>query len=95
MADESVSWRGALLWPQPLPEGPVIDLSRVDAIGVWVYDWFRARPRQAVVAAPARIRRQLQRAALPILWYHSAAEASGRRSGVTPAERDLLWGDEV
>jgi len=48
MADESVSWSGALLWPQPLPEGSVIDLSQVDAIGVWTYDWFRARPRQAV-----------------------------------------------
>ncbi|MDA3962924.1 MAG: hypothetical protein PF961_19240 [Planctomycetota bacterium] len=93
MADDCAHWSGALLWPQPLAEAAVIDMSAVEAIGVWAYAWFRAHPRQAVVAAPQRIRDQLQRAELPVLWYNSLNEVSGHRSGVSADERSLLWDD--
>lgn len=91
--DGIVNWQGELLWPTGLAEGRVIDLSRVEALGVWAYAWFRQHPRQAVVGANIRLREQLTKAGLPILWYGTCEEALGRRTGVSPAERAMLWED--
>ena len=95
-----VHWQGALLWPQDLPDGQVIDCSGVTALGSWVHAWFRARPQRSVVGAAPAIKRQLNQARLPILWYASMARLPAvgsnaqRSGGVSPDERALLWGAE-
>ncbi len=95
MNDEATTtiarWQGDMLWPVPIAEGAVIDMSAVEALGSWVYAWLRNRPRQAVVGAAPELRRQLQRAGLPLLWYGSLAEVQLAAVGVTPSERAMLW----
>jgi len=93
MAEDYVAWRGELLWPCDLPEAAVIDFSGVEALGVWAYPWFRSRPRTTVVGACGRVRRQMQDAQLPVLWYKSHADRSAA-SGVTTSERAGLWGED-
>lgn len=85
-----VRWSGELLWPQPLPEAAVIDLARVTALGTWAYAWFAARPQQAATGATPALKRQLQRAGVSLLW----CDHPHGQSGVSAAERALLWGDD-
>lgn len=96
---EPVYWQGELLWPVALAEAPVIDLSEVRALGTWAYGFFRERPRQAVVGASKALKTELLAAKLPILFYSRLSEVPGyeveHARGVTNAERDLLWGEEV
>ena len=80
------TWSGELLWPQPLPEGMVIDLSSVTALGCWVHAWFRARPQLAVSGASAALRRQLLRAGVPVRWRDLP-----RQAGVGRDERAALF----
>ena len=85
------SWSGDLLWPRELPEGAVVDLSRVEALGVWSHAWFRARPGIAVIGGePYRAR--FERAGVPVRWCASFAEAVSAPSGVSRGEREMLWG---
>lgn len=84
-------WQGDMLWPTHVEEAAVIDMSAVEALGSWIYAWLRGRPRQAVVGASPDLRRQLQRADLPLLWYGSLAEVRSAATGVTPSERAMLW----
>lgn len=79
-------WSGELLWPQPLDEGDVIDLSQVTLLGTWVYAWFRAHPGQGVAGAHPHIKAQLDRAAVGVCWRDPARI----QSGVTTAERAEL-----
>lgn len=84
-------WLGELLWPQDLPEADVIDLGQVTAMGVWMHDWFRARPDQAVTGANPAIHRQLARAGVPVVWSdHPRKPPSG---GVGSGERAMLFGE--
>jgi hypothetical protein len=76
---------GELLWPEPLPDGDVIDLSAVVVLGTWAYDLLRRRPGQAVVGANPALRRQLDAAGLPLLWRDPTV-----RIGVSHRERDEL-----
>jgi hypothetical protein len=92
MNDQVAVWRGALLWPDPLVDAPVLDFHEVEAIGVWLYAWLRERPGRAVVGASAGIKRQLQRAGVPVLWYRAVEEVPSTNGGVTPSEREMLWG---
>jgi hypothetical protein len=92
MPDERVRWTGLLtedelLWPQPLPEGPVIDLGGITAVGTWIHTWFRSRPGQAVVNAHPEVRRQLLDAGVTILFRDPST------AGITPDERADLLGD--
>jgi len=83
---EVAVWSGELLWPQPLPEGAVIDLSAVTALGCWAHAWFRARPQLAVSGASATLRRQLLRAGVPVRWRDLP-----RQAGVGRDERAALF----
>jgi hypothetical protein len=80
-------WSGELLFPTALEEATIIDLSNVTALGTWSYAWFRARPHLSASGASPALRRQLQRANLPLAW----ADIPG--SGVSPSERAALFGD--
>jgi hypothetical protein len=80
-------WSGDLLFPVPLEEAAIIDLTAVTTLGTWAYAWFRARPHLAVSGANPTLRRQLLRANLPVAW---ADLPSG---GVSPSERAALFGD--
>ena len=95
MSDDAATtiahWQGDMLWPTQVEDGTVIDMSAVEALGSWVYAWLRRRSRQAVVGAAPELRRQLQRADLPLLWYGSLAEVQSAAVGVTPSERAMLW----
>lgn len=85
------TWSGDLLWPRELPVGAVIDLSQVDALGVWCHDWFRAHPGTAVIGGePYRAR--FERAGVPVRWCASVDEALSAPSGVSRGEREMLWG---
>ena len=85
------TWSGDLLWPRELPAATVIDLSAVDALGVWSHDWFRAHPGTALVGGQA-FRPRLERAGVPVRWCATVAEATAAPSGVSRAEREMLWG---
>lgn len=85
------TWHGDLLWPQELPDAEILDFSGVAALGSWAHAWFRRRGQRCVVGASSGVRRQLQDAGLPILWYASVAEAQRRDRGVTRSERDMLF----
>ena len=92
MADDYVRWTGTLvedelLWPQALPESPVIDLGGINAIGTWIHAWFRARPGHAVVNAHPEVRRQLQDAGVPILFRDPTVV------GISAIERTELLDD--
>jgi hypothetical protein len=82
-----VIWRGELLWPQDLPEADIIDLGQVEVLGVWVHDWFRSRPGQAVTRANPAVRRQLTEAGVPVTW----SDHPQRSGGVSSAERAGLF----
>ena len=84
--DDVALWRGELLWPCPLAEGAIIDLSEVVSLGTWTYAWFAARPGQGVAGASPRLRAQLDRAGLDICWR----DPIRIHSGVTRAERVAL-----
>lgn len=86
-----VAWRGELLWPRELPDGQVIDLREVTALGVWTHDWFRKHPNRAVVGSDSRLKKQLQRAGVPVLWYDQLRDALAGSGGVSASERDMLW----
>jgi hypothetical protein len=86
------AWSGELLWPQPLPEGDLIDLGQVTALGTWAYAWFRARPPQAVTGVNPALKRQLSRAGVPVRWS-DAPQAPAAEGGVTASERAMLWGE--
>jgi hypothetical protein len=81
-------WSGELLFPQDLATGDIIDLSHVTALGTWVYVWFRAHPHCAITGATPTIRRQINRAHVPVMWSDLPTH------GVGPAERAALFGDE-
>lgn len=85
-----VQWHGDLSWPSDLPEGVIIDCSRVERIGSWACAWFRTHPTVRVVGAPPRVKSLFQALDLPILWYDSIEEAR-QAGGVTPSERAMLW----
>ena len=85
------TWSGDLLWPRDLPAAEVIDLSAVQALGVWCHDWFRARPGTAVVGGAA-FRARFERAGVPVRWCSSLDEARSAPSGVSRGEREMLWG---
>jgi len=85
------TWSGDLLWPRALPAGAVVDLSRVAALGVWCHAWFRGQPGTAVVGGEA-FRARLERAGVPVRWCASVDEALSAPSGVSRAEREMLWG---
>jgi hypothetical protein len=92
MPDDCVRWTGSLvedelLWPQALPEGTVIDLGAIVAIGTWLHGWFRARPGQAVVNAHPEVRRQLEDAGVPLLFRDPTMV------GISAAERAELLDD--
>ncbi|MFW5829448.1 MAG: hypothetical protein ACOCXA_04225 [Planctomycetota bacterium] len=92
MTDHIAYWQGEMLWPQTLPDAPVLDFSGLEAVGVWVYSWLREHPGRSVVAASPAIKRQLQQVDVPVLWYRSIAEVpSADDGGVTPSEREMLW----
>lgn len=80
-------WSGELLFPTALEEAAIIDLTNVTALGTWSYAWFRARPHLSASGASPALRRQLQRANLPLAW----ADIPG--GGVSPSERAALFGD--
>jgi hypothetical protein len=80
-------WSGELLFPVPLEEAAIIDLSGVTALGTWTYAWFRARPHLAASGASPALRKQLQKANLPLAWADIPA------GGVSPSERAALFGD--
>ena len=84
-------WSGNLLWPRELPAGAVIDLSQVDALGVWSHAWFRARPGTAVIGGEAW-RARFERAGVPVRWCASVDEALSAPNWVSRAEREMLWG---
>ncbi len=85
---ESVAnWSGELLFPCPLTEADIIDLSQVTALGTWIYEWFRERPHLAVTGASPTIRRQIMNAHLPVAWSDLP------NNGVSPSERSALFGD--
>jgi hypothetical protein len=90
-AKTTIAWRGELLWPQAVGDAMVIDLREVTAIGVWLHEWFRKHPNRAVVGGPARLKRQLQRAGVPVLWYDHMRDALASSGGVSASERDMLW----
>jgi hypothetical protein len=85
------AWSGELLWPRPVPTGAIVDLSAVEALGVWAHAWFRARPGTAVVGGAA-FRPRLERAGVPVRWCASIAEAMATPDGVSRGEREMLWG---
>ena len=86
-------WSGAMLWPQELSESTVIDCSELQALGTWAYAWLRERPQTALVAAPPHIKAQLQAAQVPVIWYNHCEEiADDAAGGVSPSEREMLWG---
>lgn len=87
----SVAWSGELLWPQELPDGELIDLSGVAALGTWVHEWFRARPGRAVTRASPLVRRQLLRAGVPVVWADPSHITPP--GGITVGERNLLLGN--
>jgi hypothetical protein len=96
MEPERVIWTGELLWPTELPAGRIIDCSGLTALGTWAYGWLRARPQQILLAGPAGIRRQLQQAGVPVVWYERERDlpaAVAPIAGVGPGERALLWDD--
>jgi hypothetical protein len=80
-------WSGELLFPCPLADAAIIDLSQVTALGTWTYAWFRARPHVAVTGANPTIRRQIMNAHLPVAWSDLP------NLGVTPSERSALFGE--
>ncbi len=80
-------WSGELLFPTQLDEAAIIDLSGVTALGTWAYAWFRARPHLSASGAAPALRRQLQRANLPLAW------ADIPSAGVSPSERAALFGE--
>lgn len=92
--DAIVIWSGDLLWPQALPSASdrasVIDLRNVTALGTWLYPWFRERPQVRLSGARPQLKRQLQRAALPVL----ISDLPAGTSGVSAEERALLFGDQ-
>jgi hypothetical protein len=81
-------WTGELLFPVSLDEAAIIDLSGVSALGTWTYEWFRARPHLAASGASPALRKQLQKAKLPLAWADLPAG-----SGVSPIERAALFDD--
>jgi hypothetical protein len=83
----TVTWSGELLWPQDLPDGDIIDLAAVQALGCWVLTWFRDHPGRAVTRASPNVRRQLVRAGVTVVWV-DPAPAQG--PGVTATERAML-----
>ncbi|TVR13256.1 MAG: hypothetical protein EA401_07185 [Planctomycetota bacterium] len=97
------SWSGELLWPQDLPDAPIIDCSQVSAVGSWLHHWLRQRGQRSIVGASPAVRRQLSAARLPLLWYAtlqqvpSADAGAARPHGVSSGERALLldqWSEE-
>lgn len=87
---DHVTWTGELLWPIELPAAGIIDVSQVTGLGSWVHAWLRERPQTALVGLATGLRRQLQEAGVPALYYRTVAEASDR-GGVSPSERAMLW----
>lgn len=95
-------WSGELLWPQDLPDAPVIDCQQVTAVGSWLHEWLRQRGQRNIVGASRSVRRQLSAARLPLLWYATLqqlpkGDAGGRTHGVSSGERALLldqWSEE-
>ncbi len=89
-------WSGLLVWPENLIFAGVIEMSAVTGVGVWLQQALRKHPRQAVVGASPAIKRQLQAAGLPILWYATVEEATiaqtAQTAGVSTSEREMLWG---
>lgn len=89
------AWSGELLRPVPLSSARILDWTRLTALGTWALPWLRGRPGQAVVGAQASLKRRLQAAKLPVLWYANEREVpvvGEVAPGLTPGERDLLWG---
>ena len=92
MRTKMAVWEGELLWPQKLEESSVVDMGKVTAVGSWLYSWFREHPETSVVAALPDIKRQLQTAGLPILWYATCSSLRPvQGGGVSPSEREMLW----
>ena len=91
-------WEGELLWPSPLADEQIIDMSKVKALGTWAYDWFRQRPQRAVVGTSPSLKRQLTKARLPLLLYATVEQvpqqqpAAAAPNRVSSNERALLWG---
>jgi hypothetical protein len=83
----TVTWSGELLWPQALPDGDIIDLAAVLALGCWVLAWFRDHPGRAVTRASPVVRRQLVRAGVTVVWVDPTPAAG---PGVTASERAML-----
>jgi hypothetical protein len=81
-------WSGELLFPINLPSGDIIDLSHVTALGTWTYAWFRNHPHCAITGATPSIRKQINRAHLPVVWTDLPTH------GVGPAERAALLDEE-
>ena len=82
-------WRGELLWPCPLQEGDIIDLTEVISLGTWVHAWLTAHPGQGVAGASPRVRVQLDRAGIDICWR----DPTRIFPGVSRAERAALFND--
>lgn len=88
--EQVARWQGELLWPQELPGGDLIDLSRVTALGTWVHAWFRSRPGQGVAGASPRLKAQLERAGVGVCWRDPARI----QGGVNADERAALLADD-
>ncbi|NRA37510.1 MAG: hypothetical protein HRU15_05175 [Planctomycetes bacterium] len=86
-----VQWIGDMNWPQTIEQAEVIDCSQLESLGVWAYDWLRAHPQIALVAASDSIKQELTAASLPVLWYNHCEEISQDTGGVSSSERDMLW----
>lgn len=77
------------LWAEPLADHGQLDLSGVDAVGSWLASALRERPRLEVIGASPTLRPQLE--ALGVEPHRLRGETP--RPGVTPGERNMLFGD--
>ena len=87
LADREVgatSWSGELLWPIPVPPGPVVDCAAITWFGSWALGALRAHGLRVANAAPA-LRACLASAAIPLV-------APAIEPGVNAAERAALFG---
>lgn len=80
----ATNWAGELLWPIPVPPGPVVDCAAVTWFGSWAIGSLRARGLRVANAAPA-LRACLASAGIPLV-------APVVEPGVNPAERAALFG---
>ncbi|GDY14173.1 hypothetical protein LBMAG53_30510 [Planctomycetota bacterium] len=80
----ATGWTGELLWPIPVPTGPVVDCAAITWFGSWALGAMRARGLRVANAAPA-LRACLASAGIPLV-------APVVEPGVNPAERAALFG---